>query len=258
MKFVRKALKSLLKKAGYEVIPFDPNLDYDDFDLREEDRQLGIMSRVGPYTMTSRSRISALCRSIEFNELHQIPGDIVECGVWKGGSMMAAALRLQQLGNTSRKIYLFDTFEGMTAPTADDEDNRGRSAAGRMQQESVGGSWFRQPIDEVRQNLKSTGFDDSRLVFVKGPVEETLPANAPDRISILRLDTDWYESTQHELEHLYPRLSVGGSLILDDYGYWKGSRKAVDEYIQTHKLRLFLHRIDHSSRACIKLDELQR
>lgn len=254
MKIVRKLLKSLLKRAGYEVIPYDPELDYDDFDLRAEDRELGIMSRVGPFTMTSRSRIAALCRSVEFVVRHDIPGDIVECGVWKGGSMMAAALRLQQLGDTRRKIYLCDTFEGMTAPTAVDADNRGRSAHQRMSSESVGGSWFREPLEEVRRNLLSTGIDADRLVFVKGPVESTLPANAPEKISILRLDTDWYESTKHELEHLFPRLSVGGTLILDDYGYWRGARKAVDEYIECNKLKLLLHRIDHSGRACIKLE----
>jgi O-methyltransferase len=254
MKFVRNLLKAGLRRAGYEVIPFDPNLDYDDFDLRAEDAELGIMRRVGPYTMTSRSRIAALCRSIEFVIRHDIPGDIVECGVWKGGSMMAAALRLQQLGDQHRKIYLYDTFEGMTAPTDVDKDNRGRSAAARMQAEGTGGFWFRQPLEEVRRNLASTGFDAQRLVFVKGPVEQTIPHQIPDQIAILRLDTDWYESTKHELEHLYPRLSVGGSLILDDYGYWRGSRKAVDEYIEQHHLKLLLHRIDHSGRVCVKLE----
>ncbi len=254
MKIVRKLLRSWLKRAGYEVITFDPDLDYDDFDLRAEDEELGIMRRVGPYTMTSRSRIAALCRAVEFVVRHDIPGDIVECGVWKGGSMMAAALRLQQLGDTHRKLYLYDTFEGMTAPTAVDEDNRGRSAATRMKAEGSGGYWFREPQEEVRRNLLSTGFDESRLVFVKGPVEQTIPAQIPDQIAILRLDTDWYESTKHELEHLYPRLSVGGTLILDDYGYWRGSRKAVDEYMEQHKLKLLLNRIDHSGRACVKME----
>ncbi len=254
MKIVRKLMRACLKRAGYEVIRFDPELDYDDFDLRAEAEELGIMPRVGPYTMTSRSRISALCRAVEFVVQHDIPGDIVECGVWKGGSMMAAALRLQQLGDQQRKIYLYDTFEGMTAPTVVDEDNRGRSAAERMKAEGTGGFWFREPQEEVRRNLLSTGIDESRLVFIKGPVEQTIPAQIPEQISILRLDTDWYESTKHELEHLYPRLSVGGTLILDDYGYWRGSRKAVDEYIEQHRLKLLLHRIDHSSRACVKIE----
>ena len=254
MKIVRKLLKAWLKRVGYEVIPYDPELDYDDFDLRAEDEALGIMRRVGPYTMTSRSRISALCRGIEYVVQHQIPGDIVECGVWKGGSMMAAALRLQQLGDQHRKIYLYDTFEGMTAPTAVDEDNRGRSARARMANEGRGGFWFREPLEEVRRNLASTGFDESRLVFVKGPVEQTIPERVPEQIALLRLDTDWYESTRHELVHLYPRLSVGGVLIIDDYGYWRGSQKAVDEYIAERQLKLFLHRIDHSGRAAIKIE----
>ena len=82
--------------------------------------------------------------------------------------------------------------------------------------------------------LHGTGYPPERIHFVRGPVEETLPAGAPDEIALLRLDTDWYESTRHELEHLYPRLAAGGVLLVDDYGHWEGARKAVDEYFADH------------------------
>jgi len=82
-------------------------------------------------------------------------------------------------------------------------------------------------------------------------VEDTVPKEAPDQISILRLDTDWYESTRHELDHLYPRLSSGGVLLIDDYGYWQGSRQAVDEFIERTGARLLLQRMS-SGRVAVK------
>jgi O-methyltransferase len=255
-KLVRNAIRWALKRAGYDIIPFDPNLDFDDFDLRQEDADLGILSRVGPYTMTSRARVSALCRAVEYVVRSGIVGDIVECGVWKGGSMMAAALRLQQLSATDRRIYLFDTFEGMTAPTEHDADLRTSASEWMASETKKTGSSkvLFQSLETVRGNMETTGYPRDKIVYVKGPVEQTLPANAPEKISILRLDTDFYESTRHELETLYPRLSVGGVLILDDYNFWKGAKKAVDEFIQSKGLRILLNRIDHSSRVAIKLE----
>jgi hypothetical protein len=85
-------------------------------------------------------------------------------------------------------------------------------------------------------------YPPEKVHFIKGLVENTVPDNAPERISILRLDTDWYESTRHELEHLYPRLVSGGVLIIDDYGYWRGSTQAVDEFLEATRERLLLLR----------------
>jgi O-methyltransferase len=87
-----------------------------------------------------------------------------------------------------------------------------------------------------------------------GKVEDTFPKDTPDKIAILRLDTDWYESTRHELIHLYPKLSIGGVLIIDDYGHWEGARKAVDEYINDNTLRILLNRIDYTGRIAVKMD----
>lgn len=94
----------------------------------------------------------------------------------------------------------------------------------------------------------------SNCFFVKGKVEDTVPEKAPDRISLLRLDTDWYESTYHGLLHLYPRLSVGGVLIIDDYGHWAGAKKAVDQYLNENHLKLLLNRIDDTGRIGVKLE----
>ena len=88
--------------------------------------------------------------------------------------------------------------------------------------------------------------------MVKGKVEDTLPGHAPDHIAVLRLDTDWYASTKHEMEHLYPRLARGGVLIIDDYGHWAGSRQAVDEYLAEHGIHLLLNRTDYTGRMALK------
>jgi hypothetical protein len=213
-----------------------------------------IARRVEPYTMTSAERVISVCSAIEHVSRNAIPGDVVECGVWRGGSMMAAALSLKHCGDTSRTLHLFDTFEGMTEPGEfDREASTGRAAADLLSDAAEGSAMLaRASLTDVRSNLASVDYPAERIVFVRGPVETTIPAQAPDRIAILRLDTDWYESTRHELEHLYPRLAKGGVLIIDDYGYWQGARKAVDEYINAHRLALFLHRIDETGRIAIK------
>jgi hypothetical protein len=171
-----------------------------------------------PFTMTSTERLYLLFNAVRFVVSAGIAGDFVECGVWQGGSVMMMALALKALGVTDRNIYLFDTFEGMTAPTAADVDHSGMSAdqllakAGRNENLI----WAYSPIEQVRLNLEKTGYSMHRFVFVRGDVLETIPGQVPEKIAILRLDTDWYESTRHELTYLFPRLTDRGVLIIDD------------------------------------------
>lgn len=216
---------------------------------------LDIFARVRPFTMTSPDRVFALCEAVRYVERAGVKGAIVECGVWRGGSSMAAALMLKALGAEARDLCLFDTFEGMSEPTALDRRARDTAAAGRLLETSRRDEkiWCYSPLEEVRANLASTGYPPDRVSFVQGKVEETLPGAAPERIAILRLDTDWYESTRHELEHLFPRLSPGGVLIIDDYGAWEGARRAVDEFIANSGAAILLNRIDETGRIGVKL-----
>ncbi len=166
---------------------------------------------------------------------------------------MAAALTLLECNDTDRQIYLYDTYEGMPMPTDRDHAVGGDSAAGLLAQTPRGtGIWCEADIEDVQHNLFSTGYPRANLHFVRGKVEDTLPRVAPAQIALLRLDTDWYESTRHELAHLYPRLTPGGVLIVDDYGHWKGARQATDEFQATLPAPLFLHRIDYTGRIAIK------
>jgi hypothetical protein len=212
--------------------------------------------RVRRHTMTTPRRIAALCDSVEYAVRAEVPGAVVECGVWKGGSMMAAALTLLRLGAADRDLYLFDTFEGMPPPTAEDVlsayDGYSPMRHWRRRQREGHNTWHYVPAGEVRAALLSTGYPEARIHLVEGRVEETLPEHAPEPIAVLRLDTDWYESTRHELEHLYPRLAPGGALILDDYGHYEGARRAVDEYMAARGERLLLNRIDYTGRVAVK------
>jgi hypothetical protein len=209
----------------------------------------GIIQFVRPFTSTSPERIAALCDAVRYVERYSIEGAILECGVWRGGSMMAAARVLQQSGSTSRDLYLFDTFEGMTRPTDVDRDMEGVSASDFMTNtETVR---LQASVDDVKENMERTGYPPELVHFVKGPVEQTVPGHAPDKIAVLRLDTDWYESTRHELAHLLPRVVDNGVLIIDDYGHWQGARKAVDEYLETAEQPMLLHRIDYTGRSAI-------
>jgi O-methyltransferase len=253
---VGRSAKRLAGAAGYEIVrrpspsppPTKPELP-PDFD--EIDRDL--WANVSPYTMTPPERIYTLRRAVEHVAAAKIPGAIVECGVWKGGSMMAVASTLLRIGDTSRGLYLFDTFEGMSEPSDADLMYTGQHAAALLAtHDRTSRVWGYAPFEGVRETMIATGYDQALVHFVKGKVEDTIPEHAPLQIALLRLDTDWYESTRHELEHLYPRLASGGVLIVDDYGHWQGARKAVDEYLKAQGLTLLLQRIDYTARLALK------
>jgi hypothetical protein len=203
--------------------------------------------------MTTPGKVQALTRAVEYIVSRPISGAFVECGVWRGGSMMTIALTLLRLGDTDRELYLFDTFEGMTDPGEEDVKQGGEPASSILQRESRESSfWAIAPIDEVREAVLSVGYPEEKIHFIKGTIEETLPKEAPAEVALLRLDTDWYSSTKHELVHLYPPLASGGVLIIDDYAYWRGQRQAVDEYISENGLALLLVPIDHGARLALK------
>jgi O-methyltransferase len=208
------------------------------------------------YTMTSIERRYALLQAVQHLVQRHIEGTMVECGVWHGGSMMLVANELAALGSTERELYLFDTFEGMTSPTAMDQDWTGADAESRMKQDEAlretSHMWCVSPLANVERNMAKTGYPKDRIHLVQGRVEDTIPAQAPAQIALLRLDTDWYESTRHELAHLYDRLVPGGIVIIDDYGYWQGARKAVDEFIAQCPDAIFLNRIDETGRTFVK------
>jgi O-methyltransferase len=211
--------------------------------------------RAAPFTMTSRERMFALWQAARHVALARVPGDMVECGVWRGGSAMLAALALLDAG-AERPLWLYDTYAGMTPPSVRDRQWDGQSAAAKLaaQERRAGANndWAFATLEDVQAQMASTGYPPRLLQFVAGPVEQTIPARCPERISLLRLDTDWHASTLHELRHLWPRLSVGGVLIVDDYGHWQGAREATDDYFAERGIAVLLHRIDYTGRIAVK------
>jgi O-methyltransferase len=244
-----RLIKSALARAGYHLTSPAEREAAALADLSDADRAL--IRRVDPFTMTSLERRASLLGAVDHVVRHGVAGDIVECGVWRGGSMMLVALALMARGETSRDLYLYDTFEGMNEPTANDLSHTGESAAAQLARTTKGdGVWCEAGLDDVQANLWSTGYPRERIHFVKGPVEQTIPGTLPRHVALLRLDTDWYESTRHELTHLYPLLARQGVMIIDDYGHWQGARRAVDEYFAAAPV--FLHRVDYTARLMVK------
>lgn len=166
-----------------------------------DDSTRAIAEAVRPYTLAPPDRVVALCGAVDYLIDHDIEGDIVECGLWKGGSLMACAMRLRDRGVTDRRLIGFDTFAGMTDPSEEDVDWTGAQAPrqGKGAQMPIDAD-----VDSVYANLRGTGYSGGAIELIQGDVRETLPGRAPERIALLRLDTDFYDSTRHELETLYP------------------------------------------------------
>jgi hypothetical protein len=211
-----------------------------------------LYERVRSCTMTSVEKLYAMYRATEYVLKAGVPGDIVECGVWRGGSMMMAALSALALGDASRRLVLFDTFEGHPAPDQEKDGPSVYSEWKSRRRSDQSSDWARASLDDVRRNLESTGYPMNKVSFVKGMVQDTMPANAPETIALLRLDTDWYESTAWELKHLYPHLSERGVLIIDDYGTMLGQQRATDEYFADNGEVPLFNRVDFAGRLAIK------
>ena len=244
--FIKDSLRQL--KRLIKPVEKDPIVDADQEFLK-------LQKKYGSYTMTSKMRLYALYQSVHYILDNQIPGDFVECGVWRGGNMMLIADILNSRNVTDRKIYLYDTFEGMTEPQEVDvlagSSFKKTREIWNNTKKTDHSEWCYAGIEEVKQNMLGTGFPEAQTVYIKGKVEETLDKNFPETIALLRLDTDWYESTKKELAVLYPKLSTNGVLIIDDYGTWEGARKAVDEYFTKHEI--LLNRVDHTARIGVKI-----
>ena len=247
--------KSIFKKFGLKVSPIENNsLKF----LYPEatDYEINLVETASEFSMTSYDRIFALLRAIQHIDNNNLEGDFVECGVWKGGNLILYQKMIEKLNIKGKKIYGFDTFEGMSNPTDADfpADNLfgGFKAEHYMKTQkkdlNINNIHAYAPIEMVKNNFNNNTENRNNLILIKGKVEDTLKiqSNLPDKISILRLDTDWYESTKTELEILYPRLVKNGVLIIDDYGEWSGSRKATNEYFKDKKIAMF--KIDIAAR----------
>ena len=250
---MRKILKKIFEILGYNI----SKIKKDKYPIDIPNETIKIYEEVEPYTATSLERVNALLQSVVYITENNIDGEIVECGVWKGGSCMAVAIKLMELEQKTREIWLYDTFEGMTEPTNHDIEIE----TGKKGKELLDGidkntdkynMWAYAPKEIVINNMKKTGYPTDNIKYIAGNVEKTLKERKPKKIALLRLDTDWYESTKAELEELYPHVVNGGIIIIDDYGHFEGAKRAVDEYFEKEDNKPLLNRIDYTGRLIVK------
>ena len=249
--WIKRNIQAAFSKMGFRVVRNVVDPVHVIPELKSHQRR--ILHVASPHTMTTLESQWALLNAVRYIDAEQIEGDIVECGVWRGGNLIIAGLALEE-AVISKKIWAYDTFEGMSSPTdLDRNTHSGARAIDRFRSKSRGqfSSWCYSPLEEVQLNVR-TNVPSADVRYVKGKVEDTLKieSNLPKTISVLRLDTDWYESTKIELELLYPRLSKGGVLIIDDYGSWAGAKLATDEFFKDQLI--WLHRVDRGCRLLIK------
>jgi O-methyltransferase len=207
-----------------------------------------IFNKVKPITLLEKERVFANIDSVQHIIDHDIDGDIVEVGVFKGGSIISMILALEELKIKNRKIHLFDTFEGMTEPTNVDIDLNNQHASILMDDPLVScGCSLNEVIKNVNFHCK---YPKDLINYHKGDILKTI--FIPSKIAILRLDTDWYESTKFELENFYDKVSKNGVIIIDDYGHWQGCKKAVDEFLSKNP-KIEIEKIDYTGVKFFKI-----
>ncbi len=257
---LKKALQQLLRGLGYKLVRMNSvkapvNIETVIPEITPEEKE--ILETCMQYSMTGPERLWSVIQSMKIINHKSIEGDLVECGVWKGGNVLMY-LRMSERLNKSRKVWAYDTYEGMSEPTEEDTNLHGVAStilldkAPKIAPEGSHNIWCYSTLEEVKSNVERHSSHADQVHYIEGKVEDTLqhPENLPEKIAILRIDTDWYESTKMCLEKLYPRLVPGGILIMDDYGHWQGARKAFDEYFAGKNI--YLHRVDYTCRLMVK------
>ncbi len=256
MNKISETIKNFLNKFNFKIEHANSWYKRNEHRIAEiSNDELKILKEITNLSMSTPANHWAIIQSLKHIKKNDIKGDIVECGVWRGGNLILFKKIIDAL-NLEKKIFAFDTFQGMPEPSKEDLDLKDIDAEKIYQNyKNKDLKWCFSDIDEVKNNISKFFKDYNKSFnFIRGKVEDTLMQedNLPQTISLLRLDTDFYESTKKELEILYPRLNKGGVLIIDDYGHWKGSKKAVDEYFKSERDFLWFHRIDYASRLLIK------
>lgn len=248
VKVAMNIIRNAIRSVGLDIVRYQPK-GHEKFPPYVDEGFRKLYTRFRPYSMLQWIKMFNAYQAVRYISRNKIAGDIVECGVWRGGCMALMLSALVDMGDTSRNVYLYDTFEGMPPPTKEDKHAYDGKAANEIYKEYQGRAekWAYGSLDDVQDVIALTKYPLDKIQFVRGKVEDTIPETIPQNISLLRLDTDWYASTKHEMEHLYPRLVKGGVLIVDDYGVWTGSGQAVDEYFQKEKAPCFF--FDESSGA---------
>ena len=251
----KKILKNILLRNGYKIHKLNDDkrypVEFDKWDIELFDYILN-----NKLTMVSESRLISTFLSTKYILENNIPGDLIECGVWRGGNSIGIKYLLEKY-KSDKKLYLFDTFKGMTEPTKFDVSIQDEISAREKYEKSIKtnyNEWCFCPLSEVKENFIKAKLSLENIIFIEGPLEDTLlnEKNIPGKISLLRLDTDWYESTRVGIEKLFPKLSSKGITLIDDYGHWGGAKKAIDDFFGESKYQILNSYVDYTGRMIIK------
>ncbi len=247
---IKNIINKLITSTGYSLINSNQKI----VELNNNDKKL--LDLIQNYSMTTQIRIFTLLQSLRHLKNKKIDGDYVECGVWKGGNIILFKKFIEDEDeNSKKKIFAFDTYEGMTEPDKNDYDLSSNITANillKADKAKKTNTWGICDLESVKKNIQTCVNSTENIKFIKGPVESTLndTSNLPNKISLLRLDTDWYSSTKKELDVLYDRVTPGGIVIIDDYGHWGGAKKAVDEFFLNKYV--WMHYVDYACRLIVK------
>lgn len=247
--------RALIRKL-LRVFDLNGNYTFERHLAKEDTQIIKLYYKYKPYTISSLEKMYSLYKAVQYITKLKILGDMVECGVWKGGSAMMMAAALLEMDEKKRTFYLYDTYAGMAKPKDNDIDFLGRPAIKKWgkNQKTNYNKWFYADLEETKLNLFSTMYPKEKINFVKGKVEDTIPKIMPEKISLLHLDTNWYESTYHELCYLFPRLSINGVIIIDNYDFSRGEREAVDKYFKENNINILLCPVGGETRIGIKVN----
>ena len=252
-----KFKQKLLNYFNFIINKIGLNIDFmdDPYPTEIEPKNKKLIEFVKPNSMSSNIRLHELINSIDYILRNNIKGDFVECGIWRGANLVVMQKLLERNEIDNIKVFGYDTFDGMSEPSKYDYDligNKAEDLMNKTPKKEGRGIWAYSTFQRVKNIIDNSVDSPENIKLIKGKVEETLiqKKNLPKKISLLRLDTDFYESTKVEMEVLYPLLVKGGVLIIDDYGHFKGARKAVDDYFQNQQI--WLKYVDITCRLYIK------
>lgn len=253
--FIKTIVENLFSKLGYVINKKGMEASRLPIELEPDEVNLILNILKEKVSMASIERLSATLLAAKYISVNNISGAYIECGVWRGGNSIIASYVFEKY-NDQRKCYLFDTYSGMTKPTQDDYSIATMVAASEKYNENIGdgvNNWCLASLEDVKSNFRKYSISTRNIEFIKGDVMNTIDSHPIDNIAFLRLDTDWYESTKKELESFYSKINRGGVLMIDDYGHWAGSKKAVDEFFDKLGYRPLMHTIDYTGRTVLKI-----
>jgi len=260
---VRRAAGDFLRRVGLKPSSLADSskggADWPKYNLDDEANSRPAAVKVASYTMGSYLRLITLWEQVRYVDLLGLEGALVECGVWRGGSTAMMAMAHRSMGEPRRPIHLFDSFEGLPEPQAEHDGDMILEYVGDEQRlggelKSIGRCVAE--IDLAKKAMHEVAeYPESLTHYHVGWFEATVAPAAAEigPIAVLRLDGDFYRSTQICLEHLYPLVVPGGFVVIDDYGHWEGCKKALWEYFDAHfDQPPYLHLIDRCGRYFIK------